>query len=98
MTEIRLRDKDLFWREGADEIVALDTVESSYLSANPSAALLWKRLARGATDAELADVLCERYGIARQVAEADVAAFLEELSSHGLLDRNETARGARLAQ
>jgi hypothetical protein len=86
MTTIRLRAEDCFWREFQGEIVALDAVESRYLSANPSAAVLWKRLSGGATEAELVSALCERYKVSREAAEADVAAFLEELGSRGLLE------------
>ena len=84
---IRLRADSLFWRESEGEIVALDAAVSQYFSANPSAATLWKRLVGGATEPDLADALCERYKVSRETAEADVTAFLEELSSRGLLER-----------
>jgi hypothetical protein len=85
---IRLRDHSVFWREVEGEVVALDADASRYFAANPSAAPLWKRLSEGATEADLADVLCERYKVSRDVAEADVSAFLEQLSSRGLLERS----------
>jgi hypothetical protein len=87
MTVIRLRGDSLFWRESGGEIIGLDANASRYFSANPSAAALWDRLGEGATEAELADTLCERYGVSRDVAEADVRAFLEQLSSRGLLEQ-----------
>jgi hypothetical protein len=83
---IRLRADNLFWRESGDELVALDAVMSRYFSANPTAAALWKRLGEGVTEADLVDILCERYEVSRDVAEADVTAFLEQLSSRGLLE------------
>ena len=86
MTVIRLRSDDLFWRELQGEIVALDAAGSRYVSANASAATLWKRLVEGATEADLVDSLCERFRVSRDVAEADVTAFLEQLSSRGLLE------------
>ena len=86
MTVIRLRSDDLFWRELPGEIVALDAAQSRYLSANASAATLWNRLVEGATEADLVDSLCERFRVSRDVAEADVTAFLEQLSSRGLLE------------
>ncbi|MEA2423218.1 MAG: hypothetical protein QOF55_2317 [Thermoleophilaceae bacterium] len=86
MTLIRLRSDGLFWRESGGEVVALDAAASRYFSANPSATALWKRLGDGATEADLVDSLCERYGVSRDVAEADVTAFLEQLSSRGLLE------------
>jgi hypothetical protein len=81
---IRLRAESLFWRESGGEIVALDAATSRYFAANPSAAELWRRIRDGATEADLADALRERYGISR--AKADVTAFVEELSSRGLLE------------
>lgn len=86
MTVLRLRSEDLFWRESGGEIVALDASASRYFAANPSAAALWERLQGGATEDELADALCERYGVSREVATADVRAFVEQLSARGLLD------------
>ena len=86
MTTLRLRSDDLFWRESGGEIVALDASASRYFAANPSAAALWERLREGATEAELADALCERYGVSRDVASADVKAFVEQLSARGLLE------------
>jgi Coenzyme PQQ synthesis protein D (PqqD) len=85
VTEIRLRADNLFWREADGEIVALDAGESRYLLANSSAAALWTRLSEGATEADLVDALCDRYGVSRGVAGADVAAFLKQLSARGLL-------------
>jgi hypothetical protein len=87
MTTLRLRTDGLFWREADGEIVALDAGASRYFSANPSAALLWKRLGEGATETQLVDLLCARYGVAQEAAEADVRAFVEELSGRGLLER-----------
>jgi hypothetical protein len=87
LTILRLKADGVFWRESSGEIVALDASTSRYLSANPSAALLWRRLVDGATEEELTDALCERYGIAREPAARDVAAFVEQLSTRGLLQR-----------
>jgi hypothetical protein len=86
MTTIRLRGENLFWRESGGEIVALDANGSRYFAANRSAAPLWKGLAEGTTEADLVTTLCERHGLSREDASADVAAFLEELSARGLLE------------
>jgi hypothetical protein len=86
MTLLRLRADDLFWRETDGEVVALDAAVSRYVLANPTGAELWKRLSEGASEADLVDALCERFEVTREVAEADVAAFLEKLSSRGLLE------------
>jgi hypothetical protein len=86
MTMLRLRADSLFWRESDSEVVALDAATSRYFSANPTAAALWKRLGDGATEADLVDTLCERYTVSHDIAEADVAEFLGQLASRGLLE------------
>jgi hypothetical protein len=83
---IRLRADNLFWRESGGELVALDAAASQYFAANPTAAALWERLGEGATETDLVDTLCERYKVSREVAEADVTAFIEQLSARGLLE------------
>jgi Coenzyme PQQ synthesis protein D (PqqD) len=87
MTVLRLREDSVFWRESDGEIVALDADASRYYSANPSAAVLWKRLAEGATEADLAETLRARYGLAPDAAEKDVRTFLDDLAARGLLER-----------
>jgi hypothetical protein len=84
---IKLRRDSLFWREMEGEIVALDATGSEYFSANATGASLWKRLEQGATQEELVEELCRRYRVEREEAEADVHAFLEQLSAEGLLER-----------
>ena len=56
------------------------------VSLNKTGVYLWNRLKEGADEAALAAGLLERYdGVTREKAEADVAAFLEELRSRSLL-------------
>ena len=86
MSVLRLRSDNLFWREADGEVVALDAQSSRYFAANPTASALWERLVEGATRDELVDALCGRYRVAREVAEADVTAFLDELTARGLLE------------
>jgi hypothetical protein len=86
MNDLRLRTRDLSWRDIDGEIVAVDVASSSYLSANPAGALLWSMLATGASRDELADRLVGTFGIERERADADVAAFLDSLSARNLLD------------
>ena len=83
---LRLRSNAVEWKEIEGEIVALEGESSTYLSANSSGALLWTSLASGATREQLAEQLVARYGIAPEVARADVDCFLEELSARGLLE------------
>lgn len=86
---MRIRTERLTWRELDDEIIALDLDRSSYFTANPAAAVIMKRLAEGRASAEeLVDLLLEEFEVSREVAVADVEAFLSELERDGLLDRN----------
>ena len=85
---IKLRSESLFWRETEAEIIALDATASRYYSANSSAAALWQQIEAGSTETALVDTLCERYDVARDVAEDAVAAFLAQLDERGLLEHD----------
>jgi hypothetical protein len=85
MTKLKLLDDGLDWREVDGELIALERAESVYLAANPSATILWRALARGATEEELADQLSATYGIAHERASADAARFVADLRTRGLL-------------
>jgi hypothetical protein len=87
MAELRLRPEALIWREIDNELVAVDTASSTYLSANQSGALLWQMLANGTTHAELVERLVDRFGISSDRAVSDVDAFLQGLEGRELLAR-----------
>ena len=87
MSELRLRE-GLTWREIDGEVVAVDAVKSTYLSANPAGSMLWDALSRGATRDGLADGLAERFGIERERALEDVDRFLDELRREELLQES----------
>ena len=56
------------------------------VSLNKTGVYLWNRLKEGATEAEMAAGLLEKYdGVTEEKAAADVKAFLEELRSRSLL-------------
>lgn len=83
--QLRLRAQDLDWQHIEGETVVLDVDASEYLAVNGTGSLLWKSLAGGATQAELADALVDTYSIERERAAADVEAFLTLLRKHALL-------------
>ena len=85
MSELRLRDADLHWREIDGEVIALEARGSTYLAANGAGTLLWRALVDGSTREGLADELVRAYGIERERAIADVDAFLSSLVEQGLL-------------
>lgn len=86
MTELRLQENSVDWREVDGELIALERSAAVYLAGNESATILWRALSRGTTDTALAELLVERYGISREVATADVERFLAGLRSRGLLE------------
>ena len=85
MTELRLRDSDVHWREIDGEIIALEASGSRYVAANGSGTLLWRALAAGTTRDELVDELVQAYEVDRTRAEADTDTFLAQLREQGLL-------------
>jgi hypothetical protein len=92
MTQLRLREDAVPWREVTGEVLALDIGSSSYLSANPAGTLLWKMLATGTTREELIRRLVEKFGIDVPRAGEDVDLFLRELDARDLLDVSPPAR------
>ena len=77
--------EDVYWREVDDILLILHVPTSRYLQLNATAIVLWESVVEGATQAELQTALMERYGIAQERAEADVATFLEPLRRDGLV-------------
>jgi hypothetical protein len=85
MTELRLREDGLKWREIDGEMVAVDVRTSTYLTANPSGMALWEPLSAGTSKEALVDRLVDAFGVGRDRAAADVDAFIEELRARDLL-------------
>jgi hypothetical protein len=85
MTELRLRDTYLHWREIDGEVIALEARGSTYLAANDAGTVLWRALAGGSTREGLAEELIRAYGIDRERALADADRFIETLVQQGLL-------------
>jgi Coenzyme PQQ synthesis protein D (PqqD) len=86
VTILRLRPGAVEWRAVEGEILALEVDSSTYIAANASGAVLWERLAKGATREQLVDGLTTAFAIERQQAEADVDTFLDMLRSRNLLE------------
>ena len=58
-----------------------------FIRLNESGAFLWKKLSEGdKTEADLAELLVNEYGISKEVASADVAAFVENVKKSGALE------------
>ncbi len=84
-----MREGAVTWRAVGAEVVALDLERSTYLGVNRTGAVVWPLLARGATRAELVDVIVARFDVDREQAAGDLADFLGGLASRGLIERIE---------
>ena len=80
----RVRRVGVAWRHTDDEAVVLDLAESVYYGLNPTGALLWERLADGATRGDLVELLTSS-GAPTEQASGHVDSFLSELRAFGLL-------------
>ena len=87
MTTLRLQTQLLEWREVDGEVIALEQERSTYVAANRSGTLLWRALAEGSTEPELAALLVTEYGIDATTAKVGVDGFLADLTQRGLLAR-----------
>jgi hypothetical protein len=84
-TPLALEEELLVWREVDEQVIVLDKRNSNYLAINDSGALLWKRIASGATRTELVASLQADYGLDRPTAVRDVDRFVSKMREHGLL-------------
>jgi Coenzyme PQQ synthesis protein D (PqqD) len=84
----RVGGPDLTWRETGAETVLLDLRGSVYFGLNPAAAMLWRRLSAGATEAELVTALAAYGGIGVERAAADVRRYLDGLRDERLLQQS----------
>jgi hypothetical protein len=83
---IRLRHDATTWRLVDGEVIVLDRRNWDYLTVNDTGAVLWQRLAEGATAAQLVRELVATFDVEEERAHADVADFLGALRGRDLLD------------
>jgi hypothetical protein len=75
----QLDPERVVWREVDNEIVAVDLVNATYLSANPAAGVLWPLLAAGATPDEMVATILAEFDANEAQVRQDVMAFLQAL-------------------
>jgi hypothetical protein len=85
MSEMQPHPQALFTEldDGTGVLLHLET--KFYFTLNPTAVVVWKALAEGASRGAIADKLTAAFRVERDVAERDVAAILEEMLSGGLV-------------
>jgi hypothetical protein len=82
----RLRDDRVIFTEAEGEIVVLDVEQSLYLSMSPTATRLWRRLAAGATAADLCEELVTHFDVTEEIAKRDSDMFLADLDKRGFIE------------
>lgn len=75
--------------EVGDEKVILQTKTGQYLGMNPVGAFVWDLLAAPRCGSELVKQVTDAYDVDPATAQADVAAFLADLSAAGLIEVQE---------
>lgn len=83
--------KEFVLREVAGSWIVLATGKTTLdfngmISLNDSGALLWQTLENGADRDTLIDTLMQNYEVEREVASADVDAFIKKLTDAGCLE------------
>ena len=84
------RNPDYIYRKIADEVVLVpihqDVAEMDCIyTLNAVGAFVWERLEQPATQVELQALVVEEYAVEPEVAAADLASFLREMSGIGAL-------------
>lgn len=76
---------ELTWRllDGEAVIVSPTTGEIRVL--NQAGAAIWQKLVTGSQVEDIEKVLAQQYDLSPQQAEADVSAFLDDLTNRGLI-------------
>lgn len=84
-TRVRIRSKNVSWREVDGEVIALDLTSSTYFTTNRTGTLLWHAMVDGAAVGDLVELLASTFGIPADRAKGDVGSFLDLLSANNLL-------------
>lgn len=78
-------DPNLSWRLLDGEAVIVSPVSGEIRVLNAVGTEIWQRLADGASIAQIESSLVEQYQLSAQQAEADVTAFLHDLTERHLI-------------
>lgn len=73
---------------GSYIVVAIGAAAKTFngiINLNPTSALLWKELEKGASEEELVERLLSEYEVSEQTAKEDVHKFVQKLTEAGLI-------------
>jgi hypothetical protein len=73
-----------------DGAVVLDIQHGRILRLNTTASLIFDRLQQGQTDSQIIDEVCREFRVSQEIAQADLAEFLNSLAQQGLVQTPET--------
>ena len=85
----RVADERVAWNTLAGQVLILEMGNSEYFRLNRAGSALWEYIASApgpVSSGRLATVLIDAFGITQDQATADVGAFLNRMSSFGLLE------------
>jgi len=72
-------------RQVGDETVFLADSGSRFISLNPVGSFIWQQMDGVHTLQDILDILCDEYEVTRDVATTDLATFVNQLSTQGLI-------------
>jgi hypothetical protein len=79
------RDDGVLAERVLADALLLDPSTGAYVRLNESGAMLWEALERPASLPQLAQRLCERYGLDAERATADAERFVASLAERGMV-------------
>lgn len=78
------------WLDAAvgDETLMMHVESGRFMSLNETASVLWKRLETPASRGDLAHALVASFEVSPEVAQSDVAAFIEAAVKEGAIEQS----------
>ena len=73
---------------GSDLIVATGNatkILNGYITINQTARVMWDLLEKGCSQEDIVNAILEKYDVEKEIAERDVAAFVEKLKNAGVI-------------
>lgn len=76
----------LIWRETDDGIVVVDPIEGKVRVLNGVGSEIWKLVNQRKSRSDIQQAIAGTYNISEGQAEADITAFLDQLSARGMIE------------
>ena len=82
---VRNREDGVIVRWAGNELLLLDTAADRIHQLNPTAGLIWEKLATGDSSDDIVRALCDQFDVSEDQARADVAQTLCQFREQGLV-------------